>query len=43
VARFLYSVGVRLFDEPGGRTVTLERTDASCAPGATNLWYRVVR
>jgi dihydrofolate reductase len=43
VAPVLLGEGVRLFDEPGGRPVALERTDVSCAPGATNLWFRVVR
>lgn len=35
--------GVRLFDHPGGTNVRLERLSASHAPGATNLWLRVVR
>jgi dihydrofolate reductase len=35
--------GVRLFDVPGGAQVPLERLDVTVVPGATNLWFRVVR
>lgn len=34
--------GVRLFDQPGGRTVRLEHVTRSFVDHATNLWYRVV-
>lgn len=33
--------GVRLFDRPGGDHVRLERVNASTAPLAANLWFRV--
>ncbi|WP_030263754.1 dihydrofolate reductase family protein [Streptomyces violens] len=35
--------GVRLFDQPGGVDVPLERIELSRTPQATNLWLRVVR
>src|SRR5262245_48466375 len=35
--------GVRLFDQPGGANVKLERISLTEAPHATNLWLRVVR
>jgi hypothetical protein len=34
--------GVRFFDHPGGANVRLERLSLSEAPGATNVWLRVV-
>jgi len=43
VAPVLLGDGVRLFDRPGGTDVTLERLSVTEAPGATNLWFRVVR
>lgn len=41
VAPVLLGDGVRLFDQPGGVDVRLERLDVSQAPQATNLWFRV--
>ncbi|MBZ4014764.1 dihydrofolate reductase family protein [Streptomyces purpurogeneiscleroticus] len=35
--------GVRLFDQPGGANVPLERIELTRTPQATNLWLRVVR
>jgi dihydrofolate reductase len=35
--------GVRLFDQPGGANVKLERISLTEVPHATNLWLRVVR
>ena len=35
--------GVRLFDHPGGANVRLDRIGLTQAPGATNVWFRVVR
>ncbi|MCE3549924.1 dihydrofolate reductase family protein [Pseudonocardia sp. RS11V-5] len=35
--------GVRLFHEPGGMSVRLERTRLSGPPHATSIWYQVVR
>jgi dihydrofolate reductase len=43
IAPVLLGDGVRLFDRPGGTTVTLERLSLTQAPHATNLWLRVVR
>jgi len=43
VAPVLLGDGVRLFDEPGGTNVALERLSVSHAAMATNLWFRVVR
>jgi dihydrofolate reductase len=42
IAPVLLGDGVRLFDHPGGTNVKLDRIDLSQAPGATNLWFRVV-
>jgi dihydrofolate reductase len=42
VAPVLLGDGVRLFDRPGGANVNLERIEVTTAPGATNLWFRVV-
>ncbi|MBE1488388.1 dihydrofolate reductase family protein [Plantactinospora soyae] len=42
VAPVLLGDGVRLFDQPGGRTVKLERLSLPAAPEATNVWLRVV-
>ncbi|MEV0800528.1 dihydrofolate reductase family protein [Kribbella sp. NPDC050281] len=35
--------GTRLFDQPGGRTVGLERLSVTGNELATNLWFKVVR
>jgi dihydrofolate reductase len=43
VAPVLLGDGVRLFDRPGGADVKLERISLTHAPGATNLWLRVIR
>jgi dihydrofolate reductase len=43
IAPVLLGDGVRLFDQPGGTNVRLERLSLTEAPGATNLWFRVVR
>jgi dihydrofolate reductase len=43
IAPVLLGDGVRLFDRPGGTNVKLERISLTHAPGATNLWLRVVR
>ena len=42
IAPVLLGDGVRLFDHPGGTNVKLERISLTRAPGATNLWLRVV-
>jgi dihydrofolate reductase len=43
IAPVLLGDGVRLFDQPGGATIKLERLSVTDAPLATNLWLRVVR
>jgi dihydrofolate reductase len=43
IAPVLLGDGVRLFDQPGGANVTLERLSLTHVPHATNLWFRVVR
>jgi dihydrofolate reductase len=43
VVPVLLGDGVRLFDVPGGAQVRLERLDVTAVPGATNLWFRVLR
>lgn len=43
VAPVLHGDGVRLFDQPGGTNVRLGRLSLTEAPGATDLWLRVVR
>lgn len=43
VAPVLLGDGVRLFDQPGGTKVKLERVSVSAAPTVTNLWLRVMR
>jgi dihydrofolate reductase len=43
IAPVLLGDGVRLFDHPGGANVRLERLSLSEAPGATNVWLRVLR
>ena len=43
IAPVLLGDGVRLFDEPGGTNVALERISVAHAPMASNLWFRVVR
>jgi dihydrofolate reductase len=35
--------GTRLFDQPGGADVKLERTTLTSTPTAINAWYRVLR
>jgi dihydrofolate reductase len=42
IAPVLLGDGVRLFDHPGGKKVTLERLSLSQAPLASNHWFRVV-
>ena len=41
LAPVLLGDGVRLFSQPGGKTVRLERVDVEQAADVTNLWYRV--
>lgn len=43
IAPLLLGDGVRLFEQVGGANVRLERLTVTEAPGATNLWLRVVR
>ena len=43
VAPVLLGDGVRFFTKLGGTNVKLERLSLSDAPGATNMWLRVVR
>ena len=43
IAPVLLGEGTRLFDHPGGRTVSLERLSVTENPLATNLWFKVVR
>ena len=43
VAPVLLGDGIRLFAEPGGLHVGMERIKTTEAPLATGLWYRVVR
>jgi len=43
IAPVLLGDGVRMFDYPGGTNVKLERLSLTSAPGATNLWLRVVK
>jgi dihydrofolate reductase len=43
VVPVLLGDGVRLFDQPGGTKVRLERLSLTHAPNATNIWLRVVR
>jgi dihydrofolate reductase len=43
VAPVLLGDGVRMFAQPGGTNVRLERVRVSEAPGATNIHFRVVR
>lgn len=43
VAPVLLGDGVRLFSEPGGLQIGLERMRTTEAPLATGLWYRVVK
>jgi dihydrofolate reductase len=42
-APVLIGDGVRLFDEPGGANVKLERISVTEAEHGTNLWLRVLR
>jgi dihydrofolate reductase len=42
VAPVLLGDGVRLFDQPGGAHVKLERLEVSQAPLAAGLWFRVL-
>ena len=43
VAPVLLGDGVRLFSHPGGTNVRLERVSLSGAPGASNIWFRIVK
>jgi dihydrofolate reductase len=43
VAPVLLGDGTRLFEQPGGANVKLERTDLTSTPMAINAWYRVLR
>jgi dihydrofolate reductase len=43
IAPVLLGDGVRLFEQPGGTRIGLERIKTAEAPLATGLWYRVVR
>jgi dihydrofolate reductase len=43
VVPVLLGDGVRLFEQPGGANVALRRRSVVEAPGATNLWFDVVR
>jgi dihydrofolate reductase len=43
VAPVLLGDGTRLFSQPGGRNIRLERFRVTEVPHATNLWMRVVR
>jgi dihydrofolate reductase len=43
IAPVLLGDGVRLFDQPGGTNIKLERFSLTHAPRATNLRFRVVR
>lgn len=43
VAPVLLGDGVRLFDNPGGKMMRLERLSQSQGPQSTNIWYRVLR
>jgi dihydrofolate reductase len=43
IAPVLLGDGVRLFSQPGGLQIGLERMKTTEAPLATGLWYRVVR
>jgi dihydrofolate reductase len=43
IAPVLLGDGVRIFDQPGGTKVQLECLSVSEAPGATNLWFRVLQ
>jgi dihydrofolate reductase len=42
IAPVLLGDGVRLFDQPGGANVKLERLETSQAPLATSIWFRVL-
>jgi dihydrofolate reductase len=43
VAPVMLGDGVRMFEQPGGSEAMLERISVVAEPGATNLWFRVVR
>jgi dihydrofolate reductase len=43
VAPVMLGDGVRMFERPGGAGAMLERISVAAEPGATNLWFRVVR
>jgi dihydrofolate reductase len=43
IAPVLLGDGTRLFEQPGGANVKLERTDLTSTPMAINAWYRVLR
>ncbi|MPZ82615.1 MAG: dihydrofolate reductase [Actinophytocola sp.] len=42
ISPVLLGDGVRLFDQPGGADVRLERISLSGVPHGTNLWFRVL-
>jgi dihydrofolate reductase len=43
VAPVLLGEGTRLFEQPGGKTVKLERLSVETVPHAANIWMRVLR
>jgi dihydrofolate reductase len=43
VAPVMLGDGVRLFDEPGGTNIPLERISVTHGPRSTHLWFRVDR
>lgn len=43
VAPVLLGDGVRLFDQPGGTVIGLERLSLTEAPQVTNIWLRLIR
>jgi dihydrofolate reductase len=43
IAPVLLGAGTRLFEQPGGPSVKLERISLSSNPLVTNAWYRVLR
>jgi hypothetical protein len=43
VAPVLLGDGVRMFAQPGGTNVRLERVRVSEAPAATNIHFRIAR
>jgi len=43
VAPVMLGDGVRMLEHQGGAEVPLERISVAAEPGATNLWFRVLR